>query len=341
MIKESGKRSKPAVIFLVLTLLIFTALVIYIFSYPGSIAGTAVENKIIEIRPGTSFHSIARALKEKKVIDNTGKFYIYARLKGAVNKIKAGEYLFEPLITPRQILENLVEGKVINHKITISEGLNLYQIADILEKKGFVGKKGFIAEAFDASLMNKLGVKGPSFEGYLYPETYFLVKGMNAEDIISQMVGRFKKIFVKEYEERAKELGLTPEEIVTLASIIEKETANPDERPLISAVFHNRLKKNIRLQTDPTVIYGMKENFDGDLKKKDLKKKTPYNTYRINGLPPGPIANPGIESIKAALFPAKVDYIYFVSMNNGSHAFSKTLKEHNRSVWKYQKGGRR
>jgi len=341
VIKDESGAARLATIIVVFLFIIISAAVIYISGYPGSTAGTNSESQIIEVKPRTSFYSVAGTLKEKGVIGDIRKFYLYARVKGALHRIRAGEYLFEPLMTPRQILTKLVKGEVINHRVTISEGLNLYQIADILEESGFVGKKDFIARAFDTALMNKLAVKGISFEGYLYPETYFFVKGMNAEEIISHMVGRFKEIFVEEYEERAKELGFTPEEIVTLASIIEKETANPEERPLISAVFHNRLERNIRLQTDPTVIYGMMEKFDGDLKKKDLKKKTPYNTYRINGLPPGPIANPGVESIKAALFPADVEYIYFVSMNNGSHAFSKTLEEHNRSVWRYQKRMRR
>lgn len=337
MIKDRSKRGKLAAISLVSLLIIIFVMAIYIFSYPGSTVGTSEENQLIKIRPGTSFYSVAGDLKEKGVIENIRKFYIYARVKGDLKKIKAGEYLIEPLMTPRQILAKLVDGKVINHKVTISEGLNLYQIADIMEENGFVSKNDFIAKAFDHSLMNKLKINGPSFEGYLYPETYFFVKGMNAEEIISHMVARFRKVFTEEYDKRTKEIGFSREETIILASIIEKETANPDERPLISAVFHNRLKKKIRLQTDPTVIYGMMDKFDGNLRKKDLRKKTPYNTYRINGFPPGPIANPGIESIKAALYPANVDYIYFVSMNNGSHVFSKTLKEHNRSVWKYQK----
>ena len=164
---------------------------------------------------------------------------------------------------------------------------------------------------------------------------------MSGEDVIRHMYGKFRAVFTPEFEKRARELGFSRREIVTLASIIEKETGDPGERPLISAVFHNRLKKGIRLQSDPTVIYGMWNRFDGNLRKRDLQEKTPYNTYRIGGLPAGPIANPGIDSIRAALYPADVDYLYFVSRNDGSHAFSGTLEEHNRNVWKYQKRRRR
>lgn len=320
-------------------LIISTSL--YAYQYLHSPSGQMTEDVSIEIRPGASFYSVARMLKEKDVIDSVRKFHIYARSRGALQSIKAGEYLFEPTITPRQILDKLLEGSVINHRVTIPEGYNIYQIADLLDEKGLVARDEFIAAAFDKELMRDLGVNGASFEGYLYPETYFLVKGMNGEDIIRQMYERFSSAFPPEFELRGKELGFSKEDVVNLASIIEKETGNPAERPLISAVFHNRLRKRIRLQSDPTVIYGMMDRFDGDLRKKDLKKKTPYNTYRINGLPAGPIANPGIDSIRAVLYPADVDYIYFVSKNNGSHVFARTLEEHNRNVWRYQKRKRR
>ena len=310
---------------------------LYAYYYIHSNAGSAAVPVTIEVRPGASFHLVTGKLKNKEVIDSRGKFYLYAGLKGALHSIKAGEYLFEPGITPREILKKLLKGSVISYRMTIPEGYNVYQIADLLDKKGLVGRDEFIGKVFNKELMKKLGVEGVSLEGYLYPETYFFVKGMTSEKIISAMVGRFKEMLPHDIEKRALELGFTLKEIVNLASIIEKETADPHERSLISAVFHNRLKKRMRLQTDPTVIYGMIDRFDGNLRKKDLKKKTPYNTYRINGLPLGPIANPGIEAIKAALYPSDVEYLYFVSMNNGSHVFSHTLREHNRNVWKYQK----
>ena len=328
---------KTLISFAVLIAALVIVAEIYGYYYVHSAAGSASEQVTVEVRPGATFHSVTKVLDEKEVINSRRKFYLYAKLKGALQSIKAGEYLFDPGVTPEEILRKLRKGSVIKYRLTIPEGYNLYQIAELLDKKGLISRQEFISTAFDKKLMKKLGMEGVSLEGYLYPETYFFVKGMSCEEIISTMVGRFIDILPEDIKKRAVEIGFTVKDVINLASIIEKETANPDERSLISAVFHNRLKKPMRLQTDPTVIYGMIDRFDGDLKKKDLKKKTPYNTYRINGLPLGPIANPGIDSIMAALYPADVDYIYFVSMNNGSHVFARTLKEHNRNVWKYQK----
>ena len=305
---------------------------VYINSAPGSLSGDVV----VEIKRGSSFYAAASSLREKGVINSVRLFRIYAGLDGFQSKIKAGEYLVKPSMTAREIADALVSGDVLRHKITIPEGYNLYQIADLLEEKGIVMKKAFIEKAFDRQLMSSMDVEGVSFEGYLYPETYFLTKNMKAKDVISRMRAGLRDKFTKNLEERSKEIGLTPHEVIILASIIEKETGNPDERPLISAVFHNRLKKEMRLQTDPTVIYGMIETYDGNIRKKDLLKKTPYNTYRISGLPLGPIANPGIDSIMAALYPDDVEYIFFVSKNNGSHVFTKTYKEHKKYVWEYQ-----
>jgi UPF0755 protein len=310
---------------------------IYINSAPGSLS----KDVVVEIKRGSSFYAAANRLKEKGVINSVRLFRIYAGLDGFQSKIKAGEYLVRPAMTAKEIAATLVKGDVIQYKITIPEGYNLYQIADLLEEKEIVVKKVFIEKVFDKRLMSGMGVEGVSFEGYLYPETYFFTKNMKAKDIIARMRAGSRDKFTRKLKDRSKEIGLTPHQVIILASIIEKETGNPDERPIISAVFHNRLKKKMRLQTDPTVIYGMIETYDGNIRKKDLLKKTPYNTYRISGLPLGPIANPGIDSIMAALYPADVGYIYFVSMNNGSHIFSRTLKEHNKGVWKYQKRRKR
>ena len=323
----------------VLILAAFSSL--YAYNYLDSPPGSMTKPVIVEVEPGTSFYAVAKDLKEKSVIDNIRKFYVYAKLREALYSIKAGEYRFEPQMTPPQILDQLLEGNVINYRITIPEGYNLYQIADLLDQKKLISKEEFLAKVHNAELIKKLGLEGSSLEGYLYPETYFFVKGMSGEEIIRAMVDSLRKILPADFEERAKKVGFTLHEVINFASIIEKETGNPAERPIISAVFHNRLKKGMRLQSDPTVIYGMIDRFDGDLKKEHLRKKTPYNTYRINGLPAGPIANPGIEAIEAALSPADVAHLYFVSMNNGSHVFAGSLVEHNRNVWRYQKRRRR
>jgi len=309
----------------------------YCYSYINSPPGSLSEPVMVEVRQGDSFYGVARVLKEKKVINSIRKFYLYAKLNDGLYSIKAGEYLFEPAMKTSEVLNMLIKGSVIRYRVTIPEGYNVYQIAALFQENGLVDGQDFMAKVFDKTLMERLGVNGVSFEGYLYPETYFFVKGMDSEAIIKTMVSRLREMVTPEFESRAVEIGLTMEEVITLASIVEKETGDPEERSVIAAVFHNRLKKGMRLQTDPTVIYGMIENFDGDLRKKDLKRKTPYNTYRIKGLPLGPIANPGIDAIRAVLYPADVDYFYFVSKNNGSHVFSRTLKEHNRNVWRYQK----
>ena len=328
-------------ILIVLSVLVASTMAAYGYIYINSAPGSLSEDVIVEIKRGSSFYAAANRLREKGVINSVRLFRIYAGLDGFQSKIKAGEYLVRPAMTAKEIAATLVKGDVVSYKITIPEGYNLYQIADLLEEKGIVVKKAFIEKAFDKQLMSRMGVEGVSFEGYLYPETYFFTKNMKAKDIIARMRAGSRDKFTRKLKDRSKEIGLTPHQVIILASIIEKETGNPDERPIISAVFHNRLKKKMRLQTDPTVIYGMIETYDGNIRKKDLLKKTPYNTYRMSGLPLGPIANPGIDSIMAALYPADVGYIYFVSMNNGSHVFSRTLKEHNKGVWKYQKRRKR
>ncbi len=325
----------------VIILLMACAAALYGYHYVHSPPGQLREEVNIEIDPGTSFYGTAKTLNKAEVIGSTRFFYLYGRVRGTLSSIKAGEYLIQPTMTTKEIMDQLVEGNVIKHRVTVPEGYNLYQIAELLDKKGIVEKRAFIKKARDPALMSKLGVKGLSFEGYLYPETYFFIKGMTSEEIIRRMVRRFNKVFTEDLLLRSEKIGFTLDEIVNLASIIEKETGNPAERPLISAVFQNRLKKRMRLQSDPTVIYGMIETFDGNIRKKDLKKKTPYNTYRIGGLPAGPVANPGIDAIKAVLYPGKTKALYFVSMNNGSHVFAETLEQHNRNVWRYQKRRKR
>ncbi|MBW2471547.1 MAG: endolytic transglycosylase MltG [Deltaproteobacteria bacterium] len=211
----------------------------------------------------------------------------------------------------------------------------MYQIADLVAGAGFAQNSDFITAATDAELARKNGISAETFEGYLFPETYFFPTKVSSETIASTMVKRFWKVFNSAWKERAEQLGFSIHQIVTLASIIEKETGAPFERPVISSVFHNRLKKRMRLESDPTVIYGLK-NFDGNLKRIHLETPTPYNTYKIKGLPAGPIANPGTKSLEAALYPDDTKYIYFVSKKNKTHHFSTNLKDHNAAVRKYQ-----
>jgi UPF0755 protein len=193
----------------------------------------------------------------------------------------------------------------------------------------------FISSATDSSFVREEGIDAETFEGYLFPDTYYFSKDVTSEKIISAMVKKFRSVFTSTYKEQAKKLGLSIHRAVTLASIIEKETGDPEERSVISSVFHNRLKKKMRLESDPTVIYGIKD-FDGNIKKRHLKTSTPYNTYQIPGLPPGPIANPGKKAIEAALFPADTDFLYFVSKKDNTHMFSTNIRDHNKAVRKYQ-----
>jgi len=293
--------------------------------------------KVIEISKGMNAKGIARLLKEEKLIKNDLAFRVLAKVKGVENKLQAGEYELSSSLNLSRILSKIEKGEVLARPFTIPEGYNIRQITQILEEKDLAGKERFIALTEDAKFIPQFGIQTKSLEGYLFPETYRISKRMKEEEIIKLMISQFNKAVTEENRKRAEELGFTFHQIIILASIVEKETSAPEERALISAVFHNRLKARRPLQSDPTVIYALGEAFDGDLKKEHLRVDSPYNTYRYRGLPLGPIGNPGKEAIHAALYPADVDYLYFVSRNDGTHEFSSSLEEHNRAVWKYQK----
>jgi len=264
---------------------------------------------------------------------------LWAKFVGGGRNIKAGEYHLNTHMSPLSVLDILRKGRIITHAVTIPEGFTRKQIAEALAQKGLVSKKEFLRFTADPEVVKNYGISASTLEGYLYPDTYHFARNLTAKAIVEVMVKRFREAF-DPLRERAAELGIDVEEVVTLASIVEKETGLADERPLIASVFLNRLRKGIRLASDPTVIYGIRD-FNGNLTRDDLMTRTPYNTYMIKGLPAGPIANPGIASIRAVLYPAETDYLYFVSKNDGSHYFSKTLSEHNQAVRKYQRSRRR
>jgi UPF0755 protein len=291
--------------------------------------------QVFLVKERASLKEVAAELERTGLITNKTLFVLWTKVKGYGKDIRAGEYSLSPAMAPVQLLEILRKGLVILHPVTIPEGFNRQQVAEALAAKGLADKKRFLELTQDAALLRQYGISGPSFEGYLFPDTYHFSRGTPAPAILDAMVKRFRQV-VTPLQEKSQGTGMKFEEVVILASIVEKETGRPEERPLIASVFLNRLRLGMRLESDPTVIYGI-ENFGGDLKKKDLTEKTPYNTYVIHGLTPGPIANPGIESIRAVIEPAKSDYLYFVSRNDGSHHFSKTLSEHNRAVDIYQK----
>ena len=292
-------------------------------------------NKDFLVRRGATLKDVAKGLEKNRIIKSSGIFELWARISGAGRSIKAGEYRLNPGMSPLKVLKILNRGLVITCRVTIPEGYTRKQIAEVLQKEGLVNREEFISNTGSLDLAKRYGINAPNLEGYLYPDTYRFSKGMPVTSIIHVMVSRFWEITTP-LSEKIKESRMTTNEVVTLASIVEKETGLAKERPLIASVFLNRLKKKMRIESDPTVIYGIKD-FNGNLTKKDLAGHTRYNTYVIRGLPPGPIANPGLASIKAVLYPAKSDYLYFVSRNDGSHCFSRKFSDHNRAVSTYQK----
>lgn len=305
------------------------------YRYATTPTGASDTNVVVWIKPGQSFFETLAQLQEAGLVKHPKKFRWLAYLKGEERHIRAGEYLLSTSMSPGKILNTLVRGKNILHKAVIPEGATAFEIGQIFEKAGLLTRESFLQAAFNSDLIKAFGIEGDSLEGYLFPETYYFPKGVTAEDVIKKMVAQFRSVFTSAWIEQASAAGLTTHQVVTLASIVEKETAKPEERPLIATVFLNRLKRHMRLESDPTVIYGIKD-FDGNLTRKHLKTLTPYNTYRIKGLPPGPIANPGQAAIQAVLYPPQESCLYFVSKNDGSHHFSSTLSEHNRMVRRYQ-----
>jgi UPF0755 protein len=290
----------------------------------------------VVIPEGATFQQVAALLKREQLIKSRSAFVLLGKTQDADRKIHPGEYEFHAAMPPADILARLLSGRVLLHQITIPEGLTMAQIADTLDRQAITDGAELLKLAKDREFIRTLDIDAETLEGYLYPDTYRFPRGTKAKDVIRTMVGSLRQVLTPELHARAQEVHLTIHEVLTLASVIEKETRDGQERPLISAVFHNRLRKRIPLQSDPTVIYGL-PLFDGNLRKKDLSSSSPYNTYRVRGLPPGPIASPGVESIRAALYPAHTPYLYFVSRNDGTHQFSATLVEHNQAVEKYQR----
>ncbi len=306
-------------------------------SYADSPGPLAAGEKIeIVVAPGSSQELIQQLLAAGRVITSDSRFGFLARNMGVDRQLRAGEYCFQGPVTPRQVLAKLAAGDVVLHPVTIPEGLTIYQIGDLLAANFHLDRERFLALVTDQNFVKKNGLSGKSLEGYLFPDTYNFVRGQNEEAVIQMMTARFFKVYDELLATMPAPPSLTRETVVILASIVEKETGLVAERSLIAAVFLNRLEKGMYLQADPTVIYGLKK-FDGNLTRKDLDDPSPYNTYRRKGLPAGPICNPGRESLASVLRPAAEDYLYFVSRNDGSHFFSKTLTEHNRAVYRFQK----
>jgi len=303
-------------------------------------AGTIDRPAAVRILAGSDLRQIARALADSGVVASPRAFILAARIAGLDRGLRPGDYRFDPGLTFPSLLRALHDGRGRFAAVTIPEGWRLEQIADRLAASGICTRDGFLSAARDRSLLAELAIPGPSAEGFLFPETYALPLPTTPADVVRAMHRQFKKVW-GELNAGAPLAAPEPLATVTLASIVERETAAPEERPLVAAVFLNRLRIGMPLQADPTVIYGM-DAFDGNIRRSDLTAANPYNTYVIHGLPPGPIANPGRAALAAVLAPAPVDYLYFVARNDGSHQFSRTLAEHNRAVQRYQlAGGRR
>ena len=301
--------------------------------------GYATPEQFVEIPPGAGPGSIGRRLVDAGIVRDVTSFRAAIWLSRQGRRLQAGEYRFDRPLSARQVIDKIARGEVYVRPITFPEGLTIKQMAALYESMGFGTGDAFIQAAKNAALVRALDPQAPDLEGYLFPNTYALPRKATADQLIARMVAEFEKALTPDIRASAAARGLSVRELVTLASIVEKETGNPAERPLVAAVYSNRLKIGMGLQCDPTVIYALERigQYNGNLTRENLRFDSAYNTYRYAGLPPGPIASPGKASLAAAAAPADAPYLYFVSRNDGSHAFATTLDEHNRNVQQFQR----
>jgi len=292
----------------------------------------------VEMPVGTTVAGMAQRLADAGVVSDPMTFRIAARLSGADRQLQAGEYRFSEPMSAFQVVTKIAEGDVFTRPVTFPEGLTIKEMAVVFEKGGLGSSSAFEKAATNTTLAAGFDPGARSLEGYLFPSTYALGRQAGADATVRAMVEAFDHAFDPELRAEAAARGMSVREVVTLASLIEKETAQAAERPIVSAVYQNRLKLRIPLQCDPTVVYALMRagKWTGNIRKQDLQIKSPFNTYVYPGLPPGPIASPGRASIDAAIRPADVPYLYFVSRNDGTHVFAETLAEHNRNVQQWQ-----
>ena len=294
--------------------------------------------QFVEVSQGVGTKAIGDRLVSAGVVRDQLTYRVALWMSGQARHLKAGEYRFDQPMTPVDVIGKLARGDVYVVNVTFPEGLTIADMAKIFESRGFGPAAAFVEAASDAAVVRPLDPAAHDLEGYLFPETYALQRHTDAAKLVGLMVERFGHVFTAEMRKSSEARGLSVRQVVTLASIVEKETARPEERPLVAAVYENRLRLGMGLQCDPTVIYALERvgKYTGNLRRDDLAFDSPYNTYRYRGLPPGPIASPGKASLEAAIHPANADYLYLVSRNDGSHEFAATLDEHNRNVQKYQ-----
>jgi len=325
---------------IILIILILALPLLTYRNFQQSSLGHGKTVKVFDFSSGYTMKKIAEELERSGIISSSMLFSLYSRLEGADARVKAGTYRFSDAMSPVEILRKLVAGEVYELRFSVPEGYSVYQIAELLDHRGIFNKESFLRHCFSRSLLDELGIRAKSVEGYLYPSTYTIKPDADERSLIRDMVSRFRSVYDDKFAAQAKVSGLLQSEVLTLASMIEKEAVVPEERPLIASVFHNRMKRKMPLQSDPTSVYGIRA-FAGKISKQDILRDNPYNTYRIKGLPPGPIGNPGDSAIEAVLFPARTRYLYFVARKDGTHQFSASLEEHNRAVEIYLKPAER
>ena len=294
--------------------------------------------QFVVIAPGTGAAAIRRLLIDAGIIRDEITFRAVLWWTGRALELQAGEYRFDRPLAAVDVVERIARGDVYRRRITFPEGLTIQEMAQVFESRGFGAAADFAEAAANPSLIQALDPQAVDLEGYLFPETYALPRATPASRLVAMMVERFLATYVDEWGIAAEEQGLTMRQVVTLASLVEEETGAPEERPIVAAVYRNRLRIGMRLQADPTVVHALRKagSYTGNIRRDDLALDSPYNTYLYAGLPPGPIAAPGAASLEAALIPAQVDYLYFVSRNDGTLAFARTLAEHNRNVREFQ-----
>ena len=301
------------------------------FLYQTKYSGPDV---VFTVKKGETFGQVNARLSQEKIISNPRLFHWLARFNGQMEKLRAGPFLIPCQSKMDEVLKILIFSQPILFSVTIPEGRNMYQVAEIFSQAGFGKAEDYLVFMKDESFVRSLGLEEPTLEGYLFPETYKFVPDSNPKDILSAMVQLFNKKVGKIHHGHP---FLSPSQVITLASVVEKETGAKWERPQIASVFTNRLKKRMRLESDPTTIYGMWERYTGNIRKSDLQELTPYNTYKIPALPLGPICNPSLEAIQAVMSPDKTDYFFFVSKNDGTHVFTRNYKEHLKAVDEWQR----
>lgn len=325
-------------VFIVLLIPILVGFAVYkglkSFFFEPAVPGS-IQEFLVEVKPGSSFRSFCQELQEKGIIKNWRILDIISQVKKSDTQVKAGEYKLSPAMSPQEIIKKLSDGDVFKRIVTIKEGMDIWDVASAVDLAEVVSDDEFLVAVRKPDIIERFEIQAVSLEGYLFPETYYFSGKQGVVDVIWRMVDQFYGRWDESYNRRLQELGFTMQEILTLASIIEKESGNAKEQSLISSVFHNRLRNGMKLESDPTLVYGIKD-YGGEVLNKHKEIDSPYNTYKNFGLPPGPICNPGEDAINAALYPEESEYLFFVADGNGGHRFSATLREHNEAVRQYR-----